>query len=131
MKEGKGLLQLIAGISWFGACIALFWAMIGAFEIWWGVPGFISFFIALFLAACPIVGTIVGIMAVMEMWGWNLWVAISVFCWPYLFILVAYSYDGLSSIINNRRYSRPDTSEGYLRPHSDDPVSTVSSQRPF
>jgi hypothetical protein len=61
---------------------------------WWGIPGWLAFFIAIPVGSIPILGTTVGIMGAMRALGWSFWFSFLLFFGPlvFLFIIAALSH---------------------------------------
>ena len=48
-----------------------FFAIADGLEVWFGLNGFVNTLLALFIAQMPIVGTVVGINAAVNVWNWS------------------------------------------------------------
>jgi len=73
-------------------------AVFAGLEDWLHIPWWISGPIGFALAGIPVIGTIAGIMGAIKGWGWSLWGAIALFCWPYLIYVVALAGGGVADL---------------------------------
>ena len=78
-----GGLAYASGFIYFCLSIFQFFALMDGFAYWFGTPGFINFFLALFGAGIPLLGTIGGIVGATQVWGWELYQAILFFFGPF------------------------------------------------
>jgi len=88
---------LVKGFVALGGFFYLGYLLLGLFQMaaimsglvsWWDVPAFLAFFVALFVAYIPILGTIVGIVGAHDAWGWGWPMAIGLFFGPLILIYV-------------------------------------------
>ena len=48
----------------------------------------VTFIVSIFLTFTPVVGPILGILGATLVWGWNIFFAIILFFWPYVFLFL-------------------------------------------
>jgi len=63
-------------------------AIMAGLEEWWGVPGILSFIIALFVAYIPFIGQITGMIGAHDAWGWSWIFSIGLFFGPFILIFL-------------------------------------------
>lgn len=89
-------LGTIAAASYFGIGLIGFFAIVSFFHSYWGwwlIPSIIVSFI---IAEFPVVGAAAGVYAAVKVWGWSLYAAIALFCFPLLVFLVIMAIAGVS-----------------------------------
>lgn len=85
LKEAiAGTLGVIAAVSYYGLGLLQLAAVVSFFNSvwgWWLIP---SLLVASLIAYMPVVGAVAGIYAAVHAWGWSLYAAIALFCFPLL-----------------------------------------------
>src|SRR5688572_24982236 len=72
-------MRIIGYLIYLGVGVVQLFAIMDGLEHWLGLPGFIAGIGGLFLAYIPIVGTIVGFIGAIDVWGWEWWQAALLF----------------------------------------------------
>lgn len=80
----------IAGIGYFCLGVLQLFATVDGIALALGVHGIFAWFIAIFVAYMPLIGTGAGIYGAIEAWGWDTWTALALFLGPYAVYLVLY-----------------------------------------
>ena len=78
----SGLLGISALVIYFCLSFLQFFALMDGFAHWFGTPDFINFFLALFGAGIPFLGTIGGCVGATQVWGWEISQTILLFFGP-------------------------------------------------
>jgi len=96
-KDLKSALAVTAFYTYifFGLVQAV--AIVDGERLWWGLHWFLALPLALVVAYVPVLGTVVGILGAMQAWSLRPWIAIILFCWPYVVILAAFLSGGISA----------------------------------
>ena len=84
-----GLVGVSGGLIYFCLGILQFFALMDGFAYWFGTPGFLNFFLALFTAGIPLLGTIGGFVGATQVWGWEMSQALLLFFGPLLLVFGA------------------------------------------
>ena len=112
LKEAvTGTLGTLAAISYYCLGLVQFVAIIAFFQHvwgWWFIPSFLA---AGFLAYIPIVGAAAGIYAAVHAWGWSLYAAIALFCFPLIvwlaIMLIAGASVATQSMFSGKTHKHP------------------------
>jgi hypothetical protein len=84
-------------------CVQLAAATAGL-KAWLGIPAALAFFLSLFVAWAPLVGTTLGFFGAVSVWGWSWWKAGIVFFGS---LIVVLTLGGLAAV-EERRAARGD-----------------------
>jgi hypothetical protein len=85
-------------IAYFVMGIVQFFAIWDAFEYMLGIGSFLTFFLAVFTAYIPIVGSIMGMYGAINVWDWGWLQAFVLFFWYLILIAVVYGFAGVSAL---------------------------------
>ena len=99
----KEILGLAAALVYFGIGFVQLLAMIKGLQLWFSIPWILAAVLSLVVAYIPVVGTIAGIKAATEAWGWDLWPAIAFFCGPYVLYIAAIAAGGVVDLLRRKR----------------------------
>jgi len=73
--------------------------------VWLQFPSFLAYILAFLLTYFPVIGSVVGIFAVLTVWHWPLWKTLLVFIWPLILFFVGGLYANIRSLFDSlRRY---------------------------
>ena len=96
-----GILTTTAVASYFLLGLVQIFTTYGFFRHYWNWNGFVSFLAAMFTGYIPLIGTIAGVMGATKVWGWELWAAVLLFCFPLAISLVVFILGGTVSFLGN------------------------------
>ena len=96
-------LQVLAAMLYLGLGVFQFAATIAGLEEWVGLHLVIAVPVALFLAYCPLVGTIVGMFGAVTAWGWSWLQAGALFFGPFVLIVIIVIVSGGIEALTSRR----------------------------
>lgn len=88
MKNIFGALGIFGYIIYLGIGVVQLAAIYAFLEDYCGWNFLISLIFGFFIAYIPILGSICGAFGAVEVWNWEIWQAIILFCWPILIILL-------------------------------------------
>ena len=81
-------MQVVGFLIFLALGILQIAATIAGLEDWLGLPGFIAVILALFFAWMPLVGTLVGMVGAVTVWGWSWPAAIGLFFGPLIVMAI-------------------------------------------
>ena len=94
----NGILGTTFVISYFSLGVLQFFACYDFFRIHWDWNWFGSGLTAISISYIPILGSLAGIVGATKVWGWDLWVALLLFCYPFVIGLIILILSGSFSI---------------------------------
>lgn len=96
-KDAKSALAVMAFYAYIFLGLIQSVAIVDVEREWWGMHWVLALPFAVIVAYVPVVGTIVGVLGAVQAWSLRPWVAILLFCWPYIVILAALGAGGISA----------------------------------
>ena len=72
-------MKTVGFLVYFALGLIQILATVDGVAYWTGLPGFLSWIIALAIAYIPLVGTIAGYLGALNIWGWEIWQAALLF----------------------------------------------------
>lgn len=96
-----GVLGTTAMISYFALGLVQIIATYDFFRYYWHWNWFVSGLSAMFVGYAPIFGSVAGVIAATKVWGWDLWVAMLLFLYPFVIYIVILILGGTVSIFGS------------------------------
>jgi hypothetical protein len=96
-------MAVLGPIAFFLVGLIAFFATWDGLEYLLGIPSFLAFFLALFLAWFPLLGAASGLYGAIVVWEWEWWQAVLLFFGIQIGALVAISVAGGLDALRRRR----------------------------
>lgn len=96
-------MRIIGFLIYLGVGVVQLFAVMDGLEHWLGLPGFIAGILGLFLAYFPIVGTIMGFIGAIDVWGWEWWQAALLFFGSFILFAVFAGGAGILEALARRK----------------------------
>ncbi len=85
MKSGAvGFFSCLGFLIYIALGVLQFWAILDGVAVWLSLNIILAIPLAILLAYIPVVGTLLGILAAVQVWHWSWLGAISLFLWPFI-----------------------------------------------
>lgn len=92
----ENIMQVLFGIAYFVIGLVQLFAIVDGIDYAWGVGGFLSFIIAMFVTYIPFVGAGFGVYGAVNAWDWELLQAVVLFFWFVPVFILIFVFEALS-----------------------------------
>jgi hypothetical protein len=96
-------MRVIGFIVYCGIGLVQLFATMDGLEEWLGLPGFLAAIGGLVLGFLPLIGTILGFVGAIDVWGWEWWQAALLFFGSFIFFIVFATGAGILEFLTRRR----------------------------
>ncbi|MEI7205015.1 hypothetical protein WCU66_08260 [Dickeya dianthicola] len=90
-------MQIIGFVIYFAIGLVQLFATMAGLESWWGLHWIIAGPVAFILAYIPLVGSIVGMVGAVDVWGWGWWQAGALFFGG---LILTFTFGSIATLID-------------------------------